>query len=261
MAKYLKKKKKKPVALILILVLVLLILLAAFAIFIMPQLLYRLSGGGEENLSVQTEPQSMNMAPTDAVETTEPPIPTVQFPLLVDDGRLEINSLFQFTGLNPDCGNQEGTDIASVVLKNLSGVYLAEAKITLTLLDGAQLNFVVTELPAGASAMAFSTENLSIPTDAACVSVACEASFDPSAVTVSDQVTAEINGTAITLTNVSGQDLSQIVVYCRSPLGEEYFGGNTYSYTVTDLPAGESTVVDAADCILGMAEVVRFVVN
>lgn len=261
MAKYLRKKKKKPVALSLVLVLVLLILLAAFAILIMPQLLYRLSGGGEETLSVQTEPQSVELEATAAVETTEPPIPTVQFPLLVDDGRLEINSLFQFTGINPDCENQEGTDIASIVLKNLSGVYLAEAKITLTLLDGMQLNFVVTELPAGESAMAFSTENLSIPADAVCVSAVCETAFDPTAVTVSDQVTAEADGTHITLTNITDQDISQIVVYCRSPLGEEYFGGTTYSYTVTDLPAGESAAVDATDCILGMAEVVRFVVN
>lgn len=259
MAKYLRKKKKKPVALILVLVLVLLILLAAAAVFIMPRVLYSLSGGEEDEVSLQTEPKYSEAI---AVETTEEEtLPTVAFPLSVDDGRLEISSLFQFSGINPDCGNQEGTDIASIVLKNVSGMYLAEANISLILLDGTQLNFTVTELPAGESTMAFSTENLSIPADAACLSAGGEASYDPTAVTDSDQVTASADGIQITLTNISDQDISQIVVFCRDLLGDDYFGGTTYSYTVTDLPAGESTVVEASDSILGMAEVVRFVVN
>lgn len=260
MAKYLRKKKKKPIGRILLVAAVIL-LLAIAVVFIMPRVLYSLSG--EED----TEPsQTETRFPTESVapvETTEaaPTISTVEFPLLLDDGRLEINSLFQFSGINPDCGNQEGTDIASIVVKNVSGVYLTEARISLTLLDGTQLNFVVTELPAGGSAMAFSSENNILAADAACISAACEASFDPAAVTVSDQVTATVDGTQITLTNTSGQDISQIVLYCRSPLGEEYFGGIAYSYIISDLPAGESTAVDAVDCILGMAEVVRFVVN
>lgn len=256
MAKYLRKKKKKPIGGVLILV-VMILLLAVVAVFVMPQLLYRLSGEGEA-AEFETEAQLSTNIPE---ETTEEPVPTVAFPLLVDDGNLEINSLFQFTGINPDCGNQEGTDIASIVLKNVSGMYLAEANISLTLLDGTQLNFKVTELPAGESAMAFSTENLSIPADAVCLSAGCETSYDPTAVTDSDQVTASADGIRITLTNVSGQAISQIVVYCRDLLGDDYFGGTTYSYTVTDLPAGESTTVEATDCVLGMAEVVRIAVN
>lgn len=253
MAKYLKKKKKKPVALILVLVLVLLILLAAFAILIMPQLLYRLSGEGEETLSteaVEQVPESMEVIGS-----------AVDFPLLVDDGRLEINSLFPFSGINPDCNNQDGTDIASIVLKNTTDTYLTEAKLTLTLADGTQLNFTVTDLPAGTSVMAFSTENLSLSANAVCVSAVCEASFDETAVTESNQVSAYTSGTVVTVINNSGQDLSQIVVYCRSLLDEDYFGGVTYAYTINDLPAGESTTVEAKDCILGMAEVVRVAVN
>lgn len=263
MARYLRKKKKKPVGRILILVAVVLAL-AACAVFFVPQLLYSMSGGEEEEISLQTEPKYTEAV---VVETTEetiptaPTVPTVAFPLSVDDGRLEISSLFQYSGINPDCDGQEGTDIASIVLKNVSGMYLAEANISLTLLDDTQLNFKVTELPDGESVMAFSTENLSIPVDAACLSAECEASYDPTAVADSDQVTASVDGARITLTNISDQDISQIVVYCRDVLGDDYFGGTTYLYTVTDLPAGESTVVEATDCILGMAEVVRFVVN
>lgn len=257
MAKYLKKKKKKPVALILILVLVLLILLAAFAIFIMPQLLYRLSGGGEENLSVQTEPQSMNMAPTDAVETTEPPIPTVQFPLLVDDGRLEMNSLFQFTGLNPDCGNQEGTDIAGIQLRNASDSQLTQATIEMTLLSGKLLRFTVEDLPAGMTALVFSDENLSMAADDVCVSFSCETSFEAERPLMADRLSVSVEGTQITVTNISGDDLNDLTVYCHCLLDQDCYGGVTYRYSIESLPAGGSATVDAVDCYLGDAEVVR----
>ncbi|MGN0998724.1 MAG: hypothetical protein ACI4PO_04155 [Faecousia sp.] len=252
MSKYLRKKKKKSVLWIPITIAVVLVL-AVVAVFAMPQMLYSMS---DEAYAEDPNPE-LSTAPEETAET----VPTLSFPLLLEDGRLEVGSLFQFSGINPDCGNREGTDIAAMELKNTSGQYLAEAKITLTLPDGTQLNFTVTELPAGASVMAFSTENLSIPTDAACVSADCQASFDPAAVTASDQVTAAVDGIHVTLTNISGQDISQIVVYCRGILGEEYFGGVTYSYTVTNLPAGESITVDATDCILGMAEVVRLAIN
>lgn len=253
MAKYLKKKKKKPVALILILVLVLLILLAAFAIFIMPQLLYRLSGGGEE---IPTTEAAVQEKDSEELLGT-----AVQFPLLVDDGRLEISSLSQYSGINPDCSNQDGTDIAEIVLKNTSDIYLLKASLTLTLADGTKLNFTVTDLPAGKSAMAFSTDNLSIQSNIACVSAVCEASFDESAASESDQVSAYASGTVITVMNNSGEDISQVVVYCRNTLDDEYFGGVTYTYTINNLPAGETATVNATDCILGMAEVVRIAVN
>lgn len=258
MAKYLRKKKKKPVALIIVIVLVV-ILLAALVLFVMPQLLYRLSGGSEESEPVQTDPYYVQETATP--ETTEAAEAGRVFPLALEDGRLEIDSLFPFSGINPDCGNQEGTDIAAIQLKNVSGSYLTEAKITLTLADGGQVNFAVMDLAAGKSVMAFSTENLSIPAGAVCVDAECSAVFDDTAVTMPEEVSVSVSGVTITLTNTSDENLSQVVVYCRSALGEDPFGGITYQYVVTGLPAGESTTVEASDCIMGMAEVVRVAIN
>lgn len=262
MAKYLKKKeKKKPKAWRIVLLVVLVIALAAFAVFVMPRLLYSLSGGGEDTTPEQTDTRSA-LSGTDAPEPTlEPSVSTVQFPLSVDNGRLEIGSLFQFSGINPDCGNREGTDVAAIELKNVSDTYLAEAKLLLTLADGVRLNFLVRDLPAGKSVMAFSTENLSLPADAACQEARCEAVYDAAAQAEYPGLSVSAAGTLVTLTNTSGEDLFEIVVYCRSTLGEDSFGGITYQYTVNNLPAGESTAVDAVDCILGMAEVVRIAVN
>lgn len=199
----------------------------------------------------------------EAVETevAEQAMPVIEFPLTLDNGKLELESLFQFEGVNPDSGNEEGSDIASIVLKNISDTYLIEANVSIALADGTELNFIVTELPAGKSAMAFSVDNLAITVNAACVSTSCEATYDADASTDQEKVSIVVDGINITVTNTTGEELSEVVIYCRSPLGEEYFGGVTYQYTVNKLSAYESTTVEAVDCILGMAEVVRVEIN
>lgn len=189
------------------------------------------------------------------------PETVIAFPLRLEDGSLEIGSLYQFSGINPDSGNQEGQNTASIELTNLSDSYLAEARITMRLAEGTALSFHITDLPAGSATMAFSSENLPLPSDAVCTEVTCQAVFDDTADLAPDAVSVQAAGTQITLTNISGQDISQIVVYCRNTLGEAYFGGVTYQYTINNLAANETATIDAVDCILGMAEVVRIAVG
>lgn len=213
-----------------------------------------------------TEPEETTQ-PEETTEVSEPVEPTenlpasITFPKQVEGGKLEIESVFQFDGINPDCGYQEGENIASIVLKNTSGSYLTEANVTLTLTDGAKVHFYVSDLPADGRAMAFSTENTSIEADVGCAEVSCDAVFDVTAVSQSDKVAIVVDGMDITLTNQTGDSISEIVIYCRSPLGEEYFGGAAYQYTINDLPAFGTTTVTAVDCILGLAEVVRIVIK
>lgn len=222
------------------------------------------SGSTGPSQSAQTDPApSGTTEPTAPSGTTAPvqsPQTVVSLPATLDGG-LKLENLFQFSGLNPDAGNQEGTDIATVLLKNTSGSYLVKADLTVTLADGKKLTFTVTDLPPGQSAMAFSKENASIGASAACSAVSCSTTFEPGLVPVPAQVSVSINGTAVTLTNQTDQALSNLVVYCRCPLGEEYFGGITYQYEVKNLPPRGTVTVDAVDCILGMAEVVRVEIN
>lgn len=252
MAKYLKKKKKKPIGGILILVVVIL-LLAVVAVFVMPRFLYRLSGDGED-AEFETEAQLSTSMPEEA---TEERAPTVAFPLLVDDGRLEINSLFQFTGINPDCENQEGTDVAGIQLRNVSGSHLTRVTIEMTLVSGKLLRFTVEDLPAGMTTLAFSDENMSMDLADACVSFSCEASFEGESPLMADRLSVSVEGTQITVTNISGDDLTNLTVYCHCLLDQDCYGGLTYCYPIEFLPAGGSTTVDAVDCYLGDAEVVR----
>lgn len=251
------KQPKRRAGLIALIVILVIIVLAVLLILLLPrQAQPPVSSGGESSAS-----SAIQSGQSGQEEAEQPTDPGVELPMSLEDGALELTSLFQFDGINPDCGNQEGTNIASIQLKNTSDTYLSSADLTVTLSDGAQISFRVTDLPAGKSAMAFALDNRSIEADAICVDVASKAVFDPDAATQSDRVSVSVEGTLITLTNNTGEDIPELVIYCRAPLDEDYFGGMTYQYTINNLAANASTTVDATDCILGMAEVVRIEVN
>lgn len=263
MGRYEKKKAKKSHR-GLVTALVLVIVLAALILFVMPQVLYKLGnddGTAESGNAVSVQEQEAG-ADGDTTASAESAVTAaVTFPLLMEDGKLEIESVFQFDGINPDCGNQEGNDIGAITVKNLSDAYLARAEITMTAENGQVLHFAVTDLPAGKAAMAFSQENASAEADAAYHNITCEAAFDAAASMNPDKISVSADGTQITLQNNTGTEITELVVYCRSTLGDQYFGGITYTYTVNNLPAYGTAALDAVDCILGIAEVVRIAIN
>ena len=256
MGKYEKTRKKKSGAKRGLIPVLLLLLVVLLGLFVMPQVLYRISGEAETVTTMEaTEVQTGETGAAAAA------VPAVQFPLELENGALTIESLFQYDGINPDCGNEEGKNIASITVKNTSGKYLAEAKIELELGDGTQASFVISHLPAGKSAMAFATDNTAMDSSDICVNADCTALWLEVAELLPETVTVSLDGTTITLKNNTAQEIPELIIYCRSPFDEEYFGGIAYEYTVNNLPANGTTTVEALDCILGLAEVVRIAVN
>lgn len=181
----------------------------------------------------------------------------VQFPIILENGEIEIESLFPFEGFNPDAGNETGNDIASISVKNSSGRYLEEAKISIWLNEETEVKFVVTDLPAETSAMAFSIENKTLGDEISCSNVSCEARFADEIKGIPEQISVQEDGTQVSVTNLSGQALSRITVYCRCPFEEEYFGGMAYQYELQGLTSGETKIINAEEFLLGMVEVVR----
>lgn len=183
----------------------------------------------------------------------------IQFPVILEDGKIEIESLFQYDGINPDCNNQEGKEIASIVFKNKSDSYLKKATIEVVFDDGVTHKFLVNDLPSGKSAMAFSIENSTLSSVSNCTAVNVETIFEENVTIEGLQVFAD--GMEITLENISDKDMVGIEIYCRNVFDENYFGGIAYKYTIEKISAGECTTITAVDCILGIADVVRIVVN
>ena len=258
-AKKQKKPQKKTSTQIVLIVVLSVFLAALLMMFVVPQLLYRIGNGGSNPESDVMEEAGNAEAPEEVPQVTYSEEDALTFPILLENGKLEVENLFSFSGINPDSGNQESDDLASITLKNASEAYLEQAMIQVTLLDGTECTFVVTDLPAGKSTMAFATGNESLAQEVSCVALSCEASFTE--LEPWDQLSVSTVGTTVTLQNNSGEDITNIDVYCRDAFGESYFGGITYKHTISNLPANQSATVDVTDSLLGMIEVVRIAIN
>ena len=183
--------------------------------------------------------------------------PGIAFPYELGEGGLAVDSLFQFTGFNPDCGNQEGENVAGLTVRNQSERHLTSASLEAEMEDGSVFHFEIADLPPGASVMVFEKDNQSYELDNVCVNLEGDAEFENSQPLLADSLTIDVQETAVTLTNRSEGDLSDLVLHCHCLMDEEYFGGLTYTYPIESIPAGQSVTVQAEDCYLGQAAPVR----
>lgn len=147
--------------------------------------------------------------------------------------------------------------LASLELTNGTADYLSEAALVVTLTDGTAFTFSVSDLPAGGSVIAFSPENAVYDGSAACASISCTASFASGDQLLSEQVSCEVEGATVTVTNLTGEALRAVQVTCHDFVGDEIFGGCSYTYTIDSIPAGSSASLEAEDCLMGEAQVTR----
>lgn len=181
----------------------------------------------------------------------------VTFPYFAEGDKIEITQLFQYSGFNPDCGDEMGENIASLAVVNRSNEHLSYLELSVDVLDGGDMVFEITDLPAGQTAWVFSKDNLSCEMDAVVRDIDCTAKFETGDPRMTDKIQTQVSGTTVFLTNLTGEDLTDLTVSCRTWFGEAYFGGLTYQYPVDSLPAGQTVTLEAEDCYLGEAAVVR----
>lgn len=201
------------------------------------------TGYGETSAAADTLPS----------EETEGPA-ALQLPYAFENGGLEITSLFQYSGFNPDCGWEEGTNVGAVILANKSEKYLETLDLTLIMTDGTALSFAIADIPAGKTVWAFECGNQEMDSAAGILEVQYQAKFREDAGLAPELVTVSAEEMNITLTNVSAEDLTGLAVRCHGVLDDAYFGGASYTYSVETIPAGGSAVVFAEDCFLGETE-------
>lgn len=206
---------------------------------------------------VETEPAQTLPAETEPEQTTTPTEPPAVFPVRLEDGMLTVQNIFQFSGMNPDADLLFGENIAGLQIVNTSDLHLAEAELAAVLDDGTVLSFRVEDLAPGMCAMAFSLEQGTLDDPARCVEVYGYADFEDGDPLRSDLVQLRVEGMEVTVTNVSGMDLSDLAIICHGLLDGSTFGGRTYTYRITSLRSGASATIYAQDCILGMTQVAR----
>ena len=177
------------------------------------------------------------------------------FPYNLAEGRLRVDSLFQYSGLNPDCNNEEGEDIAALEIVNQSDEFCKSAEIEIAMQDGTELVFKAEDIPAGKKIWVFESSNQSIGQDDACKEIRDNSEFGEVSF-MESQITTSVEDTTITIENLTGEEITDLTVGCHCLFEDTYFGGVTYSYPTGTIPAGGRVIVDAVDCYMGSAEVV-----
>lgn len=199
-----------------------------------------------------TKPQNTTV-PSTAGETH----PALELPYTLEFGKLTVDTAFLLNGFNPDCGNAWAEDVAAIQITNHSREHLASVTVFVVIRGGVMVEFAASDIPAGGTAMVFSRENVSVKGQIDCMQIACQAVFEEKAPLMEDMVAITVEGTSITVQNLTDRDLSQLTVYCHDMMGEYCYGGSTYQYTIELLPAGETVTLIAEDFEFGQAEVVR----
>lgn len=190
-------------------------------------------------------------------ETEETKQTSVEFPYKLDDGKLEVESVFQYSGMNPDCEDEEGDDIAAIQLKNCSDEYLQSAECTVIVENGTELTFSVEGLPAGSTVMAFEVENKEFAAGQTIKNIETEASYSAEASLCEETIEISVDDSQISLKNMTAETVQNMTVTYHCILDDVYFGGKSYQKKVESLGVGESITVDASECYLGEAAVVK----
>ncbi len=218
------------------------------------------AGGGtsERAESSESDQTAETEKITDSDTAVEDEVETKSnLPEVEQSSSLTLSSVYTSSILNPDCGDEYAEEVASLEVTNRSDSYLVSATLTATLSDGTEVLFEVHDLPAGATAEIFDTENQSVASGVTCTALVCTAEeYIEEDVLLSDAIEVTASGADAVLTNTGDSDLTGLTVVYHCDMAGQFFGGTSYTITIDSLAAGESyTLSDSA--LMGEVAVVR----
>ena len=191
-----------------------------------------------------------------AEEDTEETDEGLAFPYLLEEEQIQVDSLFQYSGINPDAENAECEDVAAIQMKNNSEQYLESAEVSVELTDGTAYSFVVQDIPAGKSVIAFESGNTSYDGKTGVAFIEAKTTYSSEAGVKEDEVKVTSDDNGVQISNISGDAIGTMKVKYHCVMDDMYFGGISSETEVDGLAAGESTAVDTSESILGDADVV-----
>lgn len=224
--------------------------------WLLPAVLLFCTGCGKEQAAQRkTDETKAGEAKTTQTDTEEQALEEITLPLMLDSDRLQLLSVFEYSGINPDCEDTYGENIGAIQLKNVSGQYLQSAQILVLLSDGQELNFLIEELPSDMEVMAFELQNLEYDDTLKIAEVRAEAQY--SSEDFEKEFSYNVNGSEITVENISKKDKDNITLHYHCTIDGICFGGRAYELALEPLEAGKSCTVSDTACYLGDITVVN----
>lgn len=206
--------------------------------------------------------KAKNRKDSTATDQEQPPVEeqepkeAITFPYTLEDGELEIEALFQYSGMNPDCNDEEGENVGAIQLKNCSEQYLKNTKITMEMEDGTTLQFLIEDLPADSTVLAFEVSNTPYDDTKAVWEINSESAYQEASLQEED-ITVTEEGSSLVVKNKTDTTIPHLTVVYRCVMDDMYFGGKSYSKEISSLEGGKTTEVDTSECYFGEAAVVN----
>lgn len=159
----------------------------------------------------------------------------------VTSGEIAVVAHAAFKGQYVEDGRDELVEgVAAILVKNKSGKFLDLAILVYEIGDETG-TFVVSSLPAGKSAWVMEKSKLVINGDETFEHKGSTITYKEDVITATEKLKLSTEGNMMTVENVSGETMKNVVVYYKVKHSDgNYFGGITYVVDFGELDAGES---------------------
>lgn len=184
--------------------------------------------------------------------------PYVKFPYKIGQDSLIVQKIQAYSGSYIEDGsNEQVSDIFAILVTNTGEQCVEFADISLTSEKGV-LNFSVSALEAGASCVVLETNRTAYEKQNYLECTAETAFLDKMEMSETSVEVTETKSGALTVKNVGKDTIPSLRVFYKYYDEEEnvYIGGIAYTFQVTDLEAGFSTMVTPAHYQAGQSKVI-----
>lgn len=192
-------------------------------------------------------------SPPSTEDATQPTTPKAT-------GNLICVEISRFNGDFVEDGTDERVqDVAAILVANNTGKFLELATVTYQVGDRTA-TFLVTGLPSGRRAWVLESNRMSITEGDELVLEECKDTYNPNAMETTDALAVSRQGKSLTVTNVSGKTLNNVVVYYKNTVSAEdttFLGGITYYIVYGKMEPGD-TLTQSKDHFGATSEIVRY---
>ena len=171
---------------------------------------------------------------------------------------LTVERIATFSGVYvEDSSDEPVKNVASVLVTNETDQFLDLGTLIYEI-DGKEAKFIVTGLPAGASAWVMEAGRITATNDSEFKQKSCTTVFRQNAVFEIEGATLQSSGNMLRVENNSDETLKNVAVYYKTIHTDgNYFGGITYMAVIGDVAPRESAEKFAGHFREGWTDVVR----
>ncbi|MDO4491088.1 MAG: hypothetical protein Q4B85_08485 [Lachnospiraceae bacterium] len=191
--------------------------------------------------------------------TDDSAVQEITFPYEIPDTGIIVDQMLSYDGAYMEDGSgDEIGGVAAITFTN-NGSSAIEFIQFIAVQNGVERRFCASDIPQGAQCLAMEVNRAGFD-GSPCTSFVADTAWADSLDMASSQISVEENeeGT-LTVTNVSGADIPCVRIFYKYYMSDmdAYVGGITFNAKITDLKAGDTTIISPSHYLAGYSRVME----